>query len=278
VADGSCPQEKVITRTWAATDDCGNSSTCDQVIAVVDDEAPVITCPADITVECSPDITQASCLADLIDLAATTDTSVTGVATATDNCDPAPAISLSDSVAAGTCAQEQVVTRTWTGTDACGNSSNCDQVITAVDDEAPAITCPADTTVDCSPTPGNADCLGDILGTAGTTDVSVTSSATATDNCDSSPAVSLSDSVAAGTCPQEKVITRTWTATDGCANSSSCDQIITVADNDAPSITCPADVTVDCDDDSSSAATGSATATDNCDTDVTVTESDSVVR
>jgi hypothetical protein len=35
-----CPQESVITRTWVATDDCGNSSTCTQNIFIDDSSAP----------------------------------------------------------------------------------------------------------------------------------------------------------------------------------------------------------------------------------------------
>ncbi|MBI1825571.1 MAG: HYR domain-containing protein [Planctomycetes bacterium] len=51
VAGGSCAQSSVITRTWKAADACGNFSTCDQVITVVDTTAPVLSaCPANITV------------------------------------------------------------------------------------------------------------------------------------------------------------------------------------------------------------------------------------
>src|SRR5690606_5838122 len=52
---GDCPQEYTINRTWMAVDDCGNSATCAQVIAVVDTEAPQVvpgTCPPDITISC----------------------------------------------------------------------------------------------------------------------------------------------------------------------------------------------------------------------------------
>ena len=45
----------VITRTWTATDDCGNASTCMQTITVEDMTAPVITCPADATVTAKTD-------------------------------------------------------------------------------------------------------------------------------------------------------------------------------------------------------------------------------
>ena len=66
----------------------------------------------------------------------------TGSATATDNCDAGPAIGSSDSAAAGACAQESVVTRTWTATDTCGNSVSGDQTITIVDTSEPAATVP----------------------------------------------------------------------------------------------------------------------------------------
>jgi hypothetical protein len=59
------------------------------------------------------------------------------------------------------------------------------------------------------------------------------------------------------------LITRTWRATDVAGNYSECVQTITVQDVTNPIITCPGDVTVNCQDNSSS-ATGVATAVDNC--------------
>jgi hypothetical protein len=243
-ADGSCPQEGVITRTWTATDDCGNASSCDQIVTVVDDENPAITCPGDVTVNCEDDRTSAA----------------TGKATATDNCDNDVAITEIDSVAAGRCAQEEVITRKWTATDACGNASSCAQTVTVIDVEDPAITCPDDTTVNCEDSRG-ADNTG---------------VATATDNCDANVGIMGRDSIAAGSCPQEEVITRTWTATDACGNASSCEQTISVVDDAGPTMSCPADATVNCDGDSSSSITGVATATDNCDGQIDISESDSV--
>ena len=241
-AAGTCPQESVITRTWTATDACGNSSTCDQIITIDDSTAPVITCPADVTIECDESTAPLN----------------TGSATATDNCDGDPVITFSDATAAGACPQESVITRTWTATDACGNSSTCDQIITIDDSVAPVITCPADVTIECDES----------------SDPSNTGSATATDNCDTAPTITFTDATAAGTCPQESVITRTWTATDACGNSSTCDQIITIDDSVAPVITCPADVTIECDESTAPLNTGSATATDNCDGTPVVTFTD----
>ena len=58
--------------------------------------------------------------------------------------------------------------------------------------------------------------------------------ASATDNCDSDVEITQSDSVAPGTCTDESVITRTWTATDNCGNVDTCDQVITVVDSTNP--------------------------------------------
>ena len=71
-------------------------------------------------------------------------------------------------------------------------------------------------------------------------------------------------------------ITRTWRATDVAGNYSECDQIITVHDITKPVITCPAPVTVNCQDNHTSASTGVATATDNCagTTNIAITQSD----
>ena len=279
VSSGSCPEENTITRTWTGTDDCGNIGSCDQVVTIVDTSAPEITCPDDITVQCTPDVessTDSSCTTALVTALKNTSPAETGSATATDNCDADPAISFSDSSVDGSCPQEEVITRTWTATDNCGNSSTCDQAITVVDDEAPAITCPDDVTIECVPDIDTADCLGDILGISENTDPANAGNATATDNCDNAPAVTFNDSIALGSCPQERTVTRTWTGTDDCGNASSCVQVVTVVDSTAPQITCPADVTVNCEDDRTSANTGAATATDNCDNDVTIAESDSV--
>ena len=48
-----CGSSYVMTRTWTATDDCGNASTATQTITIVDTTAPVLTIPADYTAECS---------------------------------------------------------------------------------------------------------------------------------------------------------------------------------------------------------------------------------
>jgi hypothetical protein len=123
VTPGACPNARTITRTWSATDGCGNVSSCVQTIEVVDTTVPTVACPADVTIECDQ----------------STDPSNTGLATATDNCDENSLIAYSDAEIPGHCPQEKTVNRTWSATDACGNSSSCVQTIRVVDRTPPVI-------------------------------------------------------------------------------------------------------------------------------------------
>lgn len=114
-----------------------NSSICQTEILIQDNEDPVITCPANLTIQCDDDQTPAN----------------TGMATATDNC-PTPTIGVPvdvivPSVGPGSCPQDYSILRTWTATDNYGNSSSCVQTITVEDTEAPTFTAPADVVLDC---------------------------------------------------------------------------------------------------------------------------------
>ena len=88
----------------------------------------------------------------------------------------------------------------------------------------------------------------------------------ASDDCDGSVSVSFSQSTTqtASGCGQfNYTITRTWTATDGCANATSASQLITVADTTAPLLSGQgADETIESPAPPSFTA---PTASDNCD-------------
>ena len=237
---GACPGAYTVSRTWTATDECGNVATCVQTITVEDMTPPTITCPADVTLECPGDTT----------------TGNTGVATGSDDCGSVT-ITYSDSETPGACPGAYTVSRTWTATDECGNVATCVQTITVEDMTPPTITCPADVTLEC---PGDT--------TTGNTGV-----ATGSDDC-GSVTITYSDSETPGACPGAYTVSRTWTATDECGNVATCVQTITVEDMTPPTITCPADVTLECPGDTTTGNTGVATGSDDCGS-VTITYSDS---
>jgi len=121
---------------------------------------------------------------------------------------------------------KEISTGTWTITDCLGTMVTCTQMVTVVDTTPPTITCATNKTVEC--------------GTAWTFD-----SPTATDACCGTN-VSISTVGTVTNTPNSctQIVTRTWRATDCCANSSSCSQTVTVVDTTPPTITCPSNIVV----------------------------------
>lgn len=130
-------------------------------------------------------------------------------------------------------------------------------------DPPPVITCPADGTAECtSPagTPkGNAQVAAFLAG------------ATATDGCE--PAPTLTNNAPAVFPKGTTAVTFTATDADFLGASSTCQANLQVVDTTAPSITCPAAITVECSQDGGTPATdpaiaaflAGASATDICD-------------
>lgn len=243
---GDCAAAQTITRTWTATDDSGNSNSCTQVIVVSDTTPPICeNCPEDITVSCDE-------VPDLPEL------------TVSDNCDETPNIAItiaSTQTEADCSAFSYTETRTWTITDACGNTTVHEQVITVIDETAPeCLDCPTDITVSCDAVPE-----------VPTLEVS--------DNCDPEPSVELmitSTQTEDGSCSEFSYVeTRTWTISDACGNTTVHEQIITVEDTSAPEITCPPTITVTCDNDPAEA--GYPSVIDNCDPAASFTYDDVVL-
>ena len=208
---GGCAGEYILTRTFTATDDCGNSATAQQIITVVDTTAPEFTfVPADYTVECSDDMPMED-------------------AAATDNCGTVDVTVMSETTA-GDCPGNYTITRTFTATDDCGNQSEAIQTITVEDTTAPELSIPADYTVECS-------------------DDIAYDEASAIDNCGEADIAEVTETIA-GDCTGNYTITRAFTATDECGNSTTATQTITVQDTTSPEFTfVPADYTVECSDD-----------------------------
>ncbi|MFH1312216.1 MAG: FlgD immunoglobulin-like domain containing protein [Candidatus Eisenbacteria bacterium] len=124
-----CPWEYTVLRTWTATDGCGDTGSCRQLIAVRDTVSPTITfCPEDVVAECGSDM------------------DALGHAVAFDNRNPEPTTLYEAATRAGQAPCEFVVVRSWEFSDGCCNMTHCQQVVTMVDTEAPVLTCaPPDT-------------------------------------------------------------------------------------------------------------------------------------
>ena len=122
---------ETITNTYTATDECGNTATCTQVITIDDTTDPVINCPADFSVQCIEDVP--ACVAS--------------DATATDNCTEVTITCAQGSLVGDECGG--TITNTYTATDDCGNTTTCIQIITIDDTTDPEISCPADFSVQC---------------------------------------------------------------------------------------------------------------------------------
>ncbi|XOV68837.1 MAG: CUB domain-containing protein [Fluviicola sp.] len=234
VSDGqSCPE--TITRTWTYTDACGNTATETQIITVHDTQAPVFAAaPADASYQCIGDVP-----------------AMTGLGW-TDNCDGSGTVAGTEVSDGQTC--PETIIRTWTYTDACGNTSTETQTITVHDTQAPVLAA--------APADASYQCIGDVPAMTGLG---------WTDNCDGSGTVAGTEVSDGQTCPE--TITRTWTYTDACGNTATETQTITVHDTQAPVLAPPpANVTVECAGDVP--AMTDLGWTDNCDGAGTVTGAD----
>jgi hypothetical protein len=238
ISNQTCANRYTITRTYRATDACGNFSACTQIITVNDQTAPVITCPAPLTVSCASQVPTAN----------------PASVTATDNCGAVTVTHIGDVISSQTCANRYTITRTYRATDACGNFSECTQVITVNDQAAPVITCPAPVTVSC----------------ASQVPAANPGAITATDNCGAVTVTHIGDVISSQACANRYTITRTYRATDACGNFAECTQIITVNDQTAPVITCPANITVTCASAVPAPDITAVTASDNCGGSVTI--------
>lgn len=223
------------TVTFSATDASSNTGTCTFQVIPDDDEDPVLTCPANATVDFDT-----NCEFSLADYTAS--------ATVNDNCDASPA--LVQSPAAGS-TLSATTTVSITATDASGNSSTCTMIVTPQDVTQPSLTCPSDQFVS-------------YTGDCGFALVDYTGMATYADNCDANPLATQSPGV--GTIVSGTTAV-TITVTDDDGNTNSCSFDVDPEDNTNPTIACPGNLTVNFDGSCEFTLgdyTGSATAADNC--------------
>ncbi len=221
-----CGITGAIEVTFTATDACGNAETTSAIFTIEDTTVPVITCPANITLECNYSNNDAIISAWLED------------ATAIDQCDGSLFVTNDyPNIFAPSCSDAGEYTVTFSTEDDCSNPSSCIRTITIEDTTAPEITCPDDIVLECADANNAAD-IADWL-----------DDAVATDLCDAD--VMITNTFDAGFtdgCGDTGEQIVTFTATDACLNASICTSTIIIVDTTPPSIDTPAaDETVECD-------------------------------
>ncbi len=241
---GAC--NLMIERKWTATDDCGNVTVHTQHITAVDDSAPVFSnVPDNVILECSGAV-------DIPDV------------TATDNCDDEVAIAFSEMTTGMSC--DQIIERTWTATDNCGNNVEHTQTIQISDNEPPVITFT-------NPLLEGIEDGDSVFIECNTPNAFGEADAVATDNCDANVDIVFADfEVVQGMCQVDGYIysqTCAWKATDDCGNSTVITIYVNTTDTTPPTFNnVPDDLTIECAGDLP--PVGNPTVIDNCTNHLTI--------
>jgi len=220
---------------WTATDAAGNQTTGIQTVTVKDGTAPVLQgLPANANASCAS-----------IPAAATV--------TATDNVDAQVTVQFAETSNRGTNPAQAnyynyTITRTWTATDAAGNTTSASRTVTVTDTQAPAFTQPVNIAANSA---------------AGICGANVNYTVSATDACGSP--VTYTYSQASGTVFPIGITTVNVTATDASGNTVSRSFTVTITDNQLPTISAPANINAVL---GATINLGTATASDNCGTPV----------
>ncbi len=179
-----------IIRTWTAVDCSGNSASYTQIINIIDNTPPTITgtFPPDTTLNCGAPIPLGLPLS------------------AMDNCLSAPTLTSTpqdNTSGLNACGTGQII-RSWSVTDCAGNTSVRSQIITIIDNLAPAF---ANIPSNISLCPGSPVPPMAVLNW--------------TDNCSNVTGTTIGIETTNG-----NNITRTWTQTDACGNTATATQTI----------------------------------------------------
>ncbi|NOY96745.1 MAG: T9SS type B sorting domain-containing protein, partial [Chlorobi bacterium] len=217
-----------ITRTYQIADMCGNTTSCTQLISVLQNADAQINCPANLTFQCKDDVP-----APYTDLNSFIDAG----GSASSNCGLIPGTFelLSEENNNRTC--PEIITRTYSIEDACGNVVTCRQIITVDDNTPPRFTStPRNLFSDCNlPAPyANYTEFRNAGGEA-------------SDNCElvTSSFRLFGQVVLTESCPRN--IRRTYIIFDACGNPATFSQTITLNDLVPPIFeSTPKDIIVEC--------------------------------
>ncbi len=221
-----------VGTTTVTCANAGGTPSCSFTITVNDTEAPVVTCPADITT--GNDTGQCSAVVNFM-------------VTANDNCDGA--ITPVCTPPSGSTFPVGTTTVTCTAMDTASNSGSCSFTVTVNDTELPTITCP-------SPITTSND-------TGQCSAVVTFADPTVSDNC---PGVGTPTcNPPSGTAFPVGTTTVTCSVQDAAGNTGNCSFTVTVNETEPPTITCPAPIMVNNDPNQCGAVVNfTPTVTDNC--------------
>ena len=219
----------ITTVTWTITDNSGNLKTCEQTVEVIDNQPPTLACPADV----EDLVTNGGC--DM------TSGSI-GEPTFSDNC-PNPVLTYTIVYPDGGTANGNgsvsalpfpvgKSTVTYTVTDASGLSTDCSFTVWIKNLDAPqfSVTCPTDVTASADAGECGANLNPPVPVINNPCGETYTVSNDWPDAIDS---MNINGTYPVG------ITTIHWTITDASGNVTTCEQNITVTDDEIPTITCP---------------------------------------
>ncbi|HEY5688066.1 MAG TPA: HYR domain-containing protein, partial [Yeosuana sp.] len=212
--------------TYQVTDAAGRTAECSFNVTVNDTQDPIITCPGDIVV--SNDANSCDAVVNY--------TTPVG----TDNCPGANTV-LTAGLASGSAFPIGTTLVTYQVTDAAGRTAECSFNVTVNDTQDPIITCPGDVTANTSDD-GEGNCSTTVL----------LGSPVANDNCGVKSIVAQVGGVDIDPTTFEFDLGETlvtWIVTDDSDRTASCNQTVTIIDDESPRFDAPPTVTITCNDD-----------------------------
>ncbi len=239
ILSGTIAPIGTITNTFVLTDAAGNTSSCSFDVTVTDDEFPVLNCIPNLTVQLDPNSIKVVTVNDL-----TTSFS--------DNCNP-PVVQVVSGQTNFDCDDVgQSFTLVIKATDASGNMVSCQSIVTIADDTNP---CNLPPTAVCQnlTLPADMNCQG-------------IADAIDFDNGSSDPEMETLLYTVAPTGPYPIGTTAVvLTVTDPFGVSASCNATITITDQLAPTLSCPAPISQNADPGQcSKVITYTVSSSDNC--------------
>ncbi|MFK8105282.1 MAG: HYR domain-containing protein, partial [Saprospiraceae bacterium] len=262
VTTNLCEGTSIIFRKWTVFDCTGNNTEDTQIIKILDKVSPTIVCPADITISTGAD----ACTAEVVLLPATV----------SDNCSSQANINVTIVPAAGNLIGNVLQNIPFGTTDIlyiaeddCGNKDTCTMQVEVIDLTPPKVVCDLFTTVSLISEPTNVP--------AGVFDSGSSDNCSMTEilvrrmdeaQCPGDESTSFGTTVPFYCCDAGDTVRVEMQVTDQAGNVNSCMVQVVVQDKLNPSISCPANITLSCEQ-----AIDDLTLTGNVETDLTAVDS-----